>query len=92
MTEVPGAWQEIEPRYPFQEDRWQNTESGQVLVIEGKQEPWHEDKPPELSLSLVSEDFKENPDPIRTIVESSRAYESVYEAAMEWMNTHPTGV
>lgn len=88
----PENWTEVETNYPFQENRWENEESGNFLVIEGKSEPWHdEDAAPLLNVSLISEKFSERPDPIRTVVEDAEEYELALRRAFEYMEMHPEG-
>jgi hypothetical protein len=91
-TEFPGEWGEVDPLYPFQKARWQNRDSGNYLIVEGKTEPWHdEDENPDWSLVLVGEEAADDREPIRTVVEESKQPNDVMQRAFEWMQMHPNG-
>lgn len=85
---IPGAWTEAELEYDFQQERWQNEESGNFLVLESRKEP---DGGGTLTLSLISEKFSERPEPIRTIVDRAESYNYVVREAFEFMGDHPKG-
>lgn len=62
--DLPGEWHEVEPNYDFQRAAWQNDATGNVLVIEEKQEPWHgSDEGPDINVILLSYDHEEAPEP-----------------------------
>lgn len=86
---TPDAWRAVEPEYGFQPNAWQHEVTGQVLVMEAKREPWHDDdEGPDLSLKLLSAEQQDNPEPISTIIEQRKDPDEVLAAAREYMRTN----
>lgn len=86
FTELPGNWSETETDYDFQARAWVNEATGKVLMLEVKQEQWHEeDEKPDYYLHLLPPDYESNPEPITTIIDQGKSLDDVIEEAHRFM-------
>lgn len=91
LRNPPADWVEIDTEYDFQQRAWQNEATTNVLVIEEKVEPFHdEEEGPDISAVLIDE-LGGDPDPIRSVIEDSKKPAEVLRAALDFMIEAPGG-
>lgn len=84
-TELPGEWVADDPDYDFQKQLWTNGKNGDRLVLESRQEPWHdEDEDPDLQLVLLPPD-PEVDTPVTTVIEQTKDLDEAVEEARDFM-------
>lgn len=80
-------WYEIDTRYDFQYELYENESTGEVLAIEMQEEPWHADiEPPDISVRILPPDFSKNPDPVKVLLDKTKSLDEAIAKAREHMN------
>jgi hypothetical protein len=85
--DAPGDWFRIDTQYDFQKAAYRNPASGNVLVVEEKEEPWHADiEDPDVNVLVLPPDFEEQPDPLREVASKKEPSEAM-RAAIGFMES-----
>lgn len=87
---APGEWFEIAVQYSFQQAAWRNGATGNVLVIEEKEEQWHDDdEGPDISVFLLPQEWEDNPEPIEEICTQEKDPSVALRTAWKCMGESP---
>lgn len=84
MSEIAsGRWEKVTTDYEFELFKWQHEIRADILVIEQRLEPWHDDNEnPDHQLHMIPESDSE---PIRTLEGQVKDIEEVIGAARDYM-------
>jgi len=83
---LPSAWVAETPQHDFQIGKFSNTETGEILVIEAREEPWHADiEPPDIRVQLM--EAGSEPD-VAEVLDLVKNTSRAQEVAENYMNEH----